>query len=68
MIAMFKFFSGAKTVIMAWIFLALIFFCIVFVTKLALRTPSYIWIPVYLLHATINLSVAIYFSKSEDLK
>ena len=67
MIAMFNFFSGAKTVIMAWMILAVIFFCIVFITKLALRTPNYIWFPIYIAHASANIYVATYFSKSEDL-
>ena len=62
-----KFFSGAKTVIFSWLILATIFFLIVFIMKIALRTNRYIWIPLYVCHVSANLTVAIYFAKSEDL-
>ena len=65
--AFFKIFSGAKTIIMTWMILATIFFCIVFVTKIALKTPKYVWLPIYICHAASNLTVATYFAKSEDL-
>jgi sterol O-acyltransferase len=67
MIALFQFFNGARTVIITWLTMSCVFFCIVLVTKLALRTSRYVWIPVYILHSTINLSIAMYFARSEDL-
>jgi hypothetical protein len=67
MIALFGFFRGTKSVIVAWIALSLIFFCIIFITKIALKTTRYIWIPLYLCHITVLLSAATYFSKSSEM-
>ena len=67
MITFIQFFSGAKTIILTWLILATIFFSIVFITKIALRTHRYFWIPLYICHVSANLTVAIYFAKSEDL-
>lgn len=67
MIALFDFFKGAKTVILAWITLAVVFFCIIFVTKIALATSYYVWLPLYLGFIAFLTSIAVYFVKSDDL-
>lgn len=67
MITLFDFFKGAKTVILAWITMTFVFFCIIFITKIALITSSYLWIPLYITYITILTSVAVYFAKSDDL-
>lgn len=63
----FQFFRGAKTVILAWITLSVLFFCIVLVTKIALTTSRYIWLPLYGFYIVSLGSVATYFSQSDDL-
>lgn len=60
-------FRGAKIVIITWLILSSIFFCIVLVTKLALRVNRYIWIPVYILHCSLNITTAMYFANNEEL-
>lgn len=67
MIAFFDFFKGAKTVILAWITLAVVFFCIIFVTKIALVTSPSLWVPLYITFIIFLISVAGYFVKSDDL-
>jgi hypothetical protein len=66
MIALFDFFKGAKTVILAWITLAVVFFCIIFVTKIALVTSYYVWLPLYISYIVVLTSIAVYFAKSDD--
>ena len=60
----FELFSGVKTLVTAWLTMAFIFFCIIFITKIALRTNRFIWIPLYIGHASLNLLVATYFARS----
>lgn len=67
MIALFDFFKGAKTVILAWITLAFVFFCIIFVTKIALVTSYYVWLPLYISYIAFLTSIAVYFAKSDGL-
>lgn len=67
MFALFQFFRGAPTVILAWLSLTSIFYLIVPVTKIALRTKSWLWVPLYSLHLVTNISVATWFARSEDL-
>ena len=65
-ISLYVFFKGTRTVIMAWIMITLIFYCIIFITKIALHTNRYVWIPIYILHIAANTSTAIYFSQSNS--
>ena len=67
MIAFMTIFAGVNTIILAWFSMATIFFCILLVTKLALRTNRYIWVPIYFCQIAANLSVACYFANSEGL-
>ena len=67
LILLFEFFSGAKTVIITWLMMSFVFFGIVLVTKLALRTSRFIWIPIYIIHCSINFFIAMHNAKSEDL-
>jgi len=67
MIGFFEFFRGSKTVILAWITLSFLFFCIIFVTKIALVTSFYIWLPLYASYITALASTAIFFVKSDDI-
>ena len=65
--AFFHFFRGAKTTILAWLTLSVLFFCILFVTKFALATKVYVWLPLYGCYIVGITSVAIKFAKSDDL-
>ncbi len=47
--------------------LTLVFYCIIFVTKFALKTNKYIWIPLYCLHITANVSIATHFASYKEL-
>jgi len=67
MIALFDFFKGVKTVILAWITLTVVFFCIIFVTKIALATSCYVWLPLYVGFISFLTYIAVYFVKSDDL-
>lgn len=67
MIALFDFFKGVKTVILAWITLTVVFFCIIFVTKIALTTSCYVWLPLYVGFVSFLTYIAVYFVKSDDL-
>ena len=67
MMALFSFFSGSHTVILAWLCLSTLFFCIVFVMKIALRVNRYVWIPIYLCHCALNLAIATHFTSTEGL-
>lgn len=67
MLALFKFFRGTQTVILAWLSMTFIFYLIVPVTKIALRTKSWVWVPLYSLHLVLNLSVATWFARHEGL-
>jgi len=67
MIAFLEFFRGAKTVILAWITLGVIFFSIIFITKIALSSSFYIWLPLYMSYIAGIASVAVYFAKSQEI-
>jgi hypothetical protein len=67
MIAFFGFFRGGHVICAAWMLLAFIFYCIIFVTKFALKTNRYIWIPLYCLHVTVNLGIATHFASYKEL-
>ncbi len=67
MIGLFNFFKGPQIVITAWISLAVIFYSIILVTKIALHTTKYLWMPLYFLHICLNIGVATHFSVSKDL-
>jgi sterol O-acyltransferase len=67
MLALFEFFRGAQTVILAWLSLALTFYSIVPLMKVALRTTRWIWIPLYCLQIGTNLTVATWFARKEGL-
>lgn len=62
-----KFFLGGKTIIVAWLSLAVIFYLTILVTKIALKTKWYIWIPLYLTQISALMATATYFSMSEGL-
>jgi sterol O-acyltransferase len=66
-IALLTFFKGAKIVIIAWLVLSCIFFSIIIVTKIALRTSKWVWMPLYIIHPIANLSVATLFATSTEL-
>lgn len=67
MLALYTFFMGAKTVFIAWISLVAAFFLIIIVTKIALRSSYYFWIPLYIGHIAAVMSIATYFSQQEGL-
>lgn len=58
---------GGKTVFIAWIALVSIFFAIILVTKIAIKTSWYIWIPIYIAHIALVVTVATQFSQVEGL-
>jgi hypothetical protein len=62
-----QFFRGAKTVILAWLTLSVLFFSIIFITKIALATSVYLWLPLYGSYIVTMAVVAVQFAKSEDL-
>ena len=62
-----RIFKGTKVVIMAWISLFFIFFTIIFVTKFAINSSFYLWLPLYILYVFLLLSVAAYYSQQEGL-
>lgn len=67
LVAFFDFFKGVKTVILAWITQTIFFFCIILVTKIALITSYYVWLPLYIAYIIGLTSIAISFAKSDDL-
>jgi hypothetical protein len=66
-IALFKFFMGLKTVSIAWVCLSVMHFLIILITKIALISKLYVWIPLYILHISSVIIVATYFSKLDNL-
>lgn len=67
MLELYKFFVGTKTVVSAWLALVSLFFLIILVTKFALRHSAYFWIPLYILHIALMISIATYFSQQKGL-
>jgi len=67
MLALYTFFMGGKTVILAWILMTMVFFCIILVTKVSLITRFYIWGPLYILQITAIITIAVHFSRVEGL-
>jgi hypothetical protein len=67
MLALYTFFMGGKTVILTWILMTMLFFCIVLITKISLVTRYYVWMPLYLLQITAIISTAVHFSGTEGL-
>jgi hypothetical protein len=58
MIAFLNFFTGAKTVFIAWIALVFVFFTIIFVTKIAISHSWLVWLPIYVGHISLIVTVA----------
>ncbi len=54
---------GAKIVLIAWINLVLVFFTIIFVTKMAINSPIYQWLPVYILYIALLILIATHYSQ-----
>lgn len=67
MIAFLSFFAGTKTTILAWMLLAMDFFAVVFIVKLALKSSVYLWLPIYLIHIWSIFAIATYFSGTEGM-
>ena len=67
MMAMFAVFKGTETVIMAWVVMTTVFYLILVVTKIALRTSRYVWIPLYITHLSLILYVATHFAGTKHL-
>ena len=62
-----RFFKGAPTVMTAWVCLAINLYTILLITKLALHTSIFIWLPFYLLQLSAGFLIATHFSEVEDL-
>lgn len=57
------FFEGWQMVLLYWIGLVLIHFTIIPITKVGINTQSkYVWLPLYLLHQSLLMGLAIYGS------
>ena len=54
---------GAKIVLIAWINLVLIFFTIILVTKMAIHSPMYQWMPVYIAYVVLLILIATRYSQ-----
>ena len=67
MTAFFGFFRGTHITLAAWLLLSVIFYSIILVLKLALKTSKVVWMPVYLLHISSSIWVSIQFSRNEEL-
>jgi hypothetical protein len=61
---LYKIFMGTKTVFVAWVTLVSIFFSIILVMKIAIKTRYYVWIPLYIGHIALIVSVATHFSQT----
>lgn len=62
-----RFFRGGKTVLLAWVCLAVNFYSILLVTKLAINSSWFVWVPVYLGQISMGFVIATYFSTNDDL-
>ena len=62
-----RFFRGGTTVMVAWFCLALNFYSIVLVTKLAIRAHALFWVPLYLAQISMGFIIATYFATIDDL-
>ena len=67
MTAFFSFFRGAHITLSAWLVLSVIFYCIIPVTKLALKTNKIVWMPVYLLYIISSILISTHFAQYEGL-
>ena len=67
MIELFVFFKGTKYIILSWLVMSSLFFGIIIVTKIALKTDKYIWMPLYAAHIGANVWVANYFANHDQL-
>jgi hypothetical protein len=67
MLSLYMFFMGGKAVFIAWIALISIFFTIILVTKIAIKTSWYIWLPLYIGHIAAIVTVSTQFSQVEGL-
>lgn len=67
MIALFRFFRGGQVVCTAWLLMTLVFYAIIPVTKIALKSKSYIGIPLYCLHIATNMGIATHFASYNEL-
>jgi hypothetical protein len=67
MLALYTFFMGVKTVVLAWIIMTMIFFSIILITKVSLVARYYIWLPLYIGQIAAIISTAVHFSRVQDL-
>ena len=63
MIALFAFFNGTRTILIAWLSLSVVFYCIILVTKIALKTSKIIWLPIYFTHISVLFYIGTHFSQ-----
>ena len=60
-------FTGLNKVLFYWLFLTLLHYSIILITKISLRLPKIIWIPLYVFHLCSIMGFAMVVSDSDDI-